>query len=297
MSKGETAMSDYGKLHLQNIICVLKDIAQSTAFEALQKQAAAKNILWQYADISDALEGKFLSDPLYITDAAGTAKAFLDQGKAVVVYLHADNRSENFDGCRYAFEDPASIDIEYLERIYRRYHGIPWDILETSRCHLRETTVDDVAKFFRIYADKSICKYTEDLYPTMEEEIEYTKEYIANAYHFYEFGVWTIVHKETGKIIGRAGLSVREGFEEPELGYVLDTAYQGQGIALEVCSSILDYAKEYLGAETINALVHRENEASLRLLDKLGFCKTDFENDFQRSHADPMQDLYRKTLI
>ena len=236
------------------------------------------------------------SDALYVVEDASIAKDLLSRGAAVLVHLCENNRGDSFAGCRYAFEDLDSIDAEYLERIYRRYRNIPWDILETERCYLRETTVGDVEEFFRIYADKKIVEYTEDLYPTIEEEIEYTKEYIANAYHFYEFGVWTIIEKTSGRIIGRAGLSVHEGFEQPELGYVLDTAYQGQGIALEVCSAILDYAKEYLGAETINALVHRENAPSLRLLDRLGFEKIEFENDFQRSHADPMQDLYRKIL-
>ena len=290
-------MSDYGNLHLQNVICVLSDTDQHNAFDALYKQIMQQNILWQYEDFSEIAANETPANVLYIVDAPLTAKVLLDQGNAIVIYLHDNNRGESFEGCRYAFEDPNSINSEYLERIYRRYHGIPWDILETERCYLRETTVADVPEFFRIYADKRIVEYTEDLYPTIEEEIEYTKEYIANVYHFYEFGVWTIIEKSTDRIIGRAGLSVRDGFDEPELGYVLDTAYQGRGIALEVCSAILDYAKEYLGAEKVNALVHRENTPSLRLLDKLGFEKIDFENDFQRSHADPMQDLYRIKLI
>jgi len=237
------------------------------------------------------------SDALYVVEDADVAKDLLSRGAAVLVHLCEDNRFDNFAGCRYAFENPFSIDTEYLERVYRRYRDIPWDILETERCYLRETTVEDVEEFFRIYADKRITQYMEDLYPTIEEEKAYTRKYIDNAYHFYEYGVWTIVHKETGNIIGRAGLSATDGFEDPDLGYVLDTAYQGQGIALEVCSAILEYAKEYLGVEKINALVHRENEASLRLLDKLGFKKIEFENDLQRSQAKPMQDLYRKTLI
>ena len=290
-------MYNYGQLHLQNIFCSLSNINKENDFATLQKQATAKNIQWSYANAPKITELEHVPGSLYIVDEPVVAKALLMQDRPVLVYLHDDNRSQHFDGCRYAFEDPNSIDINYLERIYRRYRGIPWGILETERCYLRETIVEDVEEFFRIYADKRIVEYTEDLYPTIEEEIEYTKEYITNAYHFYEFGVWTIIEKASGRIIGRAGLSVRDGFDDPELGYVLDTAYQGRGIALEVCSAILDYAKEYLGAEKINALVHRENSPSLRLLDKLGFQKIEFENDFQRSHADPMQDLYHKTLV
>lgn len=287
-------MSDYGKHYLQNVFCTLRVANRENDFSTLQTHTKSHDIAWSYVRPTEIADKEHKPDSLYIVDDATTAKHLLMQSKAVLIYLNDTNKEQCFDGCKYAFEDPDSLDAEYLERIYRRYRNIPWDILETERCYLRETTVEDVEEFFRIYADKRIVEYTEDLYPTIEEEIEYTKEYIANAYHFYEFGVWTIVHKETGEIIGRAGLSVRDGFEEPELGYVLDTAYQGQGIALEVCTAILEYAKEYLGAEKINALVHRENKASLRLLSRLGFEKIEFENEFQRSQADPMQDLYRK---
>ena len=290
-------MSDYGKHFLRNVFCILRGVNPENDFSTLQLHTKSHGIAWSHVRPSEIADAKHTPNTLYIVDDSVSAKHLLSQGEAVVVYLHNGNSSESFDGCKYAFEDPSSLDAEYLERIYRRYRGIPWDILETKRCYLRETTVEDVPEFFRIYADKRIVEYTEDLYPTREEEIAYTKEYIANAYHFYEFGVWTIIEKSTGRIIGRAGLSVRDGFDDPELGYVLDTAYQGRGIALEVCTAILDYAKEYLGAETINALVHRENSPSLRLLDKLGFQKIEFENDFQRSHADPMQDLYRLELI
>ena len=290
-------MSDYGKHYLQNVICALHFIDEKDNFTTLQKEAALQGIILSYASCTEIADIPNRPGSLYIVDDPVVAKPLIAQGQAVVIHLHPYNHDKSFAGCKYAFEDPNSIDTEYLERIYRRYHNIPWDILETERCYLRETTVEDVEGFFRIYADKRIVEYTEDLYPTIAEEIEYTKEYIANAYHFYEFGVWTIVEKSTGRIIGRAGLSVRDGFEEPELGYVVDTTYQGRGIAFEVCAAILEYAKEYLGAEKINALVHRENAPSLRLLDKLGFEKIEFENEFQRSHADPMQDLYRKTLI
>lgn len=57
----------------------------------------------------------------------------------------------------------------------------------------------------------------------------------------------------------------------PEIGFVIGTQYQRQGYGFEVCSAILRYAGEKLGFDRIQALVKEKNQASRRLLDKMGF--------------------------
>ena len=104
-----------------------------------------------------------------------------------------------------------------------------------------------------------------------ESEIAYMKSYIEQIYGFYGFGLWTVILKESGEIIGRAGLSVREGYEIPELGFVIGVPFQKKGYAYEVCEAILRYAREELAFEAVQALVDEKNESSLRLLKKLGF--------------------------
>jgi RimJ/RimL family protein N-acetyltransferase len=111
----------------------------------------------------------------------------------------------------------------------------------------------------------------ENLYEDRDEEREYIRTYIDKVYGFYEFGVWTVIEKESGKIIGRAGLSCREGFEEPELGFIIGVPWQRQGYAYEVCSAILGYAKEELGFDRVQAFVEPKNTASVSLCEKLGF--------------------------
>mgnify|MGYP002508282232 FL=1 len=72
-------------------------------------------------------------------------------------------------------------------------------------------------------------------------------------------------------MIGRAGISRREGYDLPELGFVFGVPWQGRGYAYEVCSAILSYARDELLMERVQALVRPENERSLRLCEKLGF--------------------------
>lgn len=183
--------------------------------------------------------------------------------------------AKDFSGIPYAVTDIDDLDERYLERIWRRYRGLPWDICETERCLVRETVPEDVDSFYRIYSDESITAYMEDLFEDKEEEKQYIRDYIEKVYGFYGFGMWTVCLKETGEVIGRAGLSMREGFEEPELGYVIGEKWQRQGIAAEVCREILAYGRDELGFERVRALMHPGNTASKKLCHKLGFLYED----------------------
>lgn len=177
----------------------------------------------------------------------------------------------DFPGVPYAVTDTEDLDENYLERIWRRYRGIPWEICRTDRCIVRETVPEDVESFYEIYRDKEITRYMENLFEDREKERQYIRDYIEKVYGFYGFGMWTVCLRETGEVIGRAGLSMREGFEEPELGYVIGKKWQRQGIAEEVCREILAYGREELGFERVRALMHPKNAASKRLCHKLGF--------------------------
>ena len=54
-------------------------------------------------------------------------------------------------GTRYAVESLAELDIEYLERVRRRYNHIPWDIGETDRCLVRELSLSDLPALYELY--------------------------------------------------------------------------------------------------------------------------------------------------
>lgn len=208
---------------------------------------------------------------LYLTDIADFAISLAENGRPVLGLLHDRNRQESFGGVQFLVEGAEDITADYLERVYRRCVGLPWEIMETKRCILRETTEEDLDAFYRIYAEPSIIRYMEKLFEDREKERAYIAQYRKNIYGFYGFGIWTILLKETGEIIGRAGLDMRAGFEEPELGFLIGVPWQGRGLAKEICEAILFYAKAALEFTQVQAMVEPENDVSLMLLDKLGF--------------------------
>lgn len=165
------------------------------------------------------------------------------------------------------------VDFNFLERIYQRKHEIPWTVIETRRCILREITLRDLDVLYEIYQGESITKYMEGLYEDRKKEEEYTKAYIQNMYGFYGYGMWIAEEKSTGKVIGRAGLDhlQLQGEIILELGYVIAEEFQNQGYATELCREILNYAKEVSGFSAIYCLIQKENEISIHLAEKLGF--------------------------
>ena len=229
----------------------------------------------QERELSRQKNGENGQGRLWITDNGKRAQELLERGCPVLAWLHEDNRDQDFNGVRYACENISELDFDYLEKVYRRYVGIPWDILTTERCLIRETCAEDLDAFYEIYEEPSVTKYTEGLYPDREQEEAYLKDYTENMYYFYNYGVWTICDRRTGQVIGRAGFSNREGYENPELGFVVGVPWQGRGYATEVCEALLQYGKEELGFEQMQMLVMPENEVSLHLAEKLGFRRED----------------------
>jgi len=259
----------YGEFYLKELIIILSHAGWLAGFGGLVEDLKQRGVVC--AAMLAQEEYPVKENALYITDNAITLQSLLEKELPVAVYLHEGNQKESLSAAWYAFEEPQSLEAGYAERVYRRFKDIPWDILETERCYLRETVPDDVDAFYGIYKEPEITRYTEDLYESKISERGYIREYVEKVYHYFEFGIWTVMLKETGEIIGRAGLNVREGYDMPELGYVIGRAWQGKGIATEVCRGVLKYAADEFGFEKVMTLIQVENKASLQVAKKLGF--------------------------
>ena len=266
---------------------------------------------------------------LWITDDESFAKECVRCGRPVLGVLTEDNAGQGFDGVSYLVSDLVDVEPQYLEKVYRRQAGIPWDVLETERCLLRETTAGDADAFYEIYADPSVTEHVEDLPGDRDAFTAWLQDYAKSVYEFLGYGIWTVCLKQeimgksmakeksddacveseklgdasmSGKkslaVIGRAGLTVREGFDAPELGFVIGKPWQGQGLAYEICCAILDYAREQ-GIPEVIAFAEPGNEASLKLLQKLGFQMTDWKNlDWHKTDCQEqvLQDLVMLTM-
>ena len=248
-----------------------------------------KKVVFCSRDGADVMDGAGGQGTLYIVDTKQKLDQIKKMGLPVLAWLHEGNRDQDLSAAAYAVEDPLALDMDFYEKVYRREMHIFWEILETDRCLVREMVPEDAEAFEKIYRESEICRYMKDFHVDAVGEAVYIREYQAH-YRFYEYGVWSIVLKETGEVIGRAGfleadvdVSVdkpgkmadagiaKEEKGLPCLGYMIGVPWQRQGLAYEVCRALLQYAKEELGFEVVQLLIEKDNQASVGLAQKLGF--------------------------
>lgn len=179
---------------------------------------------------------------------------------------------EQLSGVQMLLLGLEDLDVDFLQKQFQRCLGIPWDILSTPRCLVRELELADLPELFALYEKPHVTDYLEPLYVYDEEKI-YQQEYIANVYGYFGYGMWLVRHRDTGELIGRAGVEQRIVGDETqlELGYVFAPEYWHQGYATEVCTAILEWVHRHLDFDRVEAMVEPGNEASVRLLLRLGF--------------------------
>ena len=151
----------------------------------------------------------------------------------------------------------------------------PFPILTTERLTLRQLAPGDVEAVFALRSDREINKYL-DRQPskTLEDARDFIIK-VSEAIEKSEAIYWAVTMTESKTLAGAIclfGFSDSQG--KCEIGYELSTSFQGKGIMKEAALKVIEYAIHTIKLEAIEALVHIDNEASIRLLEKLGFKKT-----------------------
>ena len=83
-------------------------------------------------------------------------------------------------------------------------------------------------------------------------------------------GVWASVERESGRLAGTLILKPLVEGPEIEVGYHLARWAWGRGFATEGARALLRYGFETVGLDRIVAVVHPDNGASLRVIERLG---------------------------
>lgn len=208
-------------------------------------------------------------EALVVTDDEGKFRKVKEDGFAAVF---CSDGEKYIDGADYVAESAAAIDYDYANTAYCRMKGMPLTVLETARTVVREMRADDLPELYAIYDDDEVRRYIEPLMD-YEQEKESVRSYIHNMYGLCGFGLWAVTEKSSGRLIGRAGLSLREinGESITELGYLIAKEYRRRGYAFEVCGAIKEYAFNKLGIKSLYIVTKPDNAASVRTAEKLGF--------------------------
>jgi [ribosomal protein S5]-alanine N-acetyltransferase len=162
----------------------------------------------------------------------------------------------------------------------RGVDGMTAPTLRGQRLTLRQLERDDASALFEILSDREVMRFWSSGPHT---DVDETRRYIAwNADCDAEHICWAITHDGT-TALGWVILIPRRT-RNYEIGYILGRSYWGQGYVYEAASLALDFAFSNLSARRISADTDPENNASIRVLQKLGFQREGFLREEWETH-------------
>jgi len=132
----------------------------------------------------------------------------------------------------------------------------------------------DLGDMARLLADPAVMRY----YPAPKTR-DGAAAWIAwneNNYAELGYGLW-IVETLDGAFVGDCGLTWQavNGIPRLEVGYHVQTAFQGRGFATEAAAACRDFARRHTRSPDLVAITHPQNRASQRVAEKIGMRRID----------------------
>ena len=134
--------------------------------------------------------------------------------------------------------------------------------LETPRLLLREMTQADFPALCRMLQDPEVMYAYEHAFP--DEEAQAWLDNQLRRYREDGFGLWAVVRKATGEMIGQCGLTWQLWEERRvlEVGYLFEKAHWHRGYATEAAAACKEYAFAELKASEVFSIIRDTNAAS-----------------------------------
>lgn len=155
------------------------------------------------------------------------------------------------------------------EEIYRIFSNIP--MLQTERLTLRRLMVSDTLDMYEYSKNEEVTRYlTWEAHPDASYTREYL-QYLGTHYNVGDFFDWAVVLDSEDKMIGTCGFTRFDyNNNSGEIGYVINPAYRGRGIADEAVRAVMQFGFETLRLNRIEAKFIEGNSASMRVMEKTG---------------------------
>ena len=137
------------------------------------------------------------------------------------------------------------------------------EVLSTERLLLREMTSADIPALAEILQDAQTMTAYEGAFTARETQLWLEKNlrrYVNSGY-----GLWAVILRETGKMIGQCGLTEQEvdsGSPVLEIGYLFNRRFWHHGYATEAAVACREYAFAALHAQEVYSIIRDTNIAS-----------------------------------
>lgn len=156
-------------------------------------------------------------------------------------------------------------------------------IVETERLAFRHFTIDDLPQLIEQRSDPAVNKFLGGPERQNADALATRIRFYMGCYGSHGFGMCPMIWKETGEVIGTAGLQPLENTDEIEVGYSVIKSFWGKGIATEAARGWMEFGFHEKGLERIVGVTDLGNTASQHILKKLGMSyeKTEIHYDIE----------------
>jgi RimJ/RimL family protein N-acetyltransferase len=145
-------------------------------------------------------------------------------------------------------------------------------MISTQRLLVRPITIDDAPFILTLLNEPSFLRYIGD---KQVRNVEDARQYILNgpvaSYEQHGFGLCLMELKESHTPVGMCGILKRDGLPDPDIGFALIPDFWNKGLAFEAATAVLKDARERLKLDRVLAITSLDNDASINLLERLGF--------------------------
>lgn len=144
-------------------------------------------------------------------------------------------------------------------------------ISETKRTVIREFTAEDSDALYKLLSNTKVMEFSKKG-PYSRKDCEQFLERCLKSYSERGCGLYAVIYKENGELIGYSGFYIQQidGTTEFENGYRLLPAYWGRGLGAEAASSTLNYGLSTLGFKRVISIIEPANIASIKVAEKCG---------------------------
>ena len=148
----------------------------------------------------------------------------------------------------------------------------PFPILKTRRLTLRQLAIHDEQEIFTLRSDNEINKYLDRKRAKTIDDARSFIDKISENINKNDSVYWAITFSDENRLIGTICLfGFSDESDKCEIGYELLTNFQGQGVMREALEKVIDYAFNTIKVKKIEAFFHRDNQSSIKLLEKFSF--------------------------
>jgi RimJ/RimL family protein N-acetyltransferase len=148
---------------------------------------------------------------------------------------------------------------------------MPAFLIDTPRLRLTELGEDDAGFVLALLNTEGFLRHIGDRgVRSLDDARRYLREGPLASYAEHGHGLWKVTRKADGVAVGVSGLVRRASLPRPDLGYAFLPEHTGRGLASEAGAAVLAHAFGVLRLPQVLAIVSPGNEASVRVLAKLG---------------------------